>query len=310
MTTLAPIVLFVYNRPDLTLKTLSALKKNELASSSNLYIFSDAAKDSTQNENVNKVREIVSYVEGFNNVKLIKADENKGLANSVIEGVTKIIEIYGKVIVLEDDLITSKFFLNYMNDGLEYYKDSNIWSISGYTPKLNYPSYYSNDVYAVPRACSWGWATWEDKWKLNDWLVKDFQKLKTEAKEISRFNRAGNDMYYMLVDQMNGHIDSWAIRWCYNQFQYNLLTIYPTQSYIVNFGMNNDSTHGSFSKNFTTSLIQNYETNFKSITDVDSNILREFSKIYNMKLYNYIGRGLKKIGLYKQVKKISKKMIR
>ena len=162
---LAPIVLFVYARPDHTIKTIEFLAKNKLAKESNVFIFSDDPKNDKAIEAVIKTRNYINSLskkDYFKKVTVFEAKKNKGLANSVISGVTKIINEYGKVIVVEDDLITSSNFIKYMNDALDFYYDDNtIWSISGYNVHMN-PYNYSHDVYLNYGGCSWGWATWRD----------------------------------------------------------------------------------------------------------------------------------------------------
>ncbi len=163
---LAPIVLFVYNRPDLTKETLSALKKNTLASESELFIFSDGSKSEKDFDKVNEVRKLIKNINGFKSVRVFENKENKGLANSIIFGVTKIINKYGKIIVLEDDLITSKYFLKFMNEGLNFYKNNKkIGSITGYNKPSHFMKFknYDKDLYLSSRFSSWGWATWKDR---------------------------------------------------------------------------------------------------------------------------------------------------
>ncbi|EJR48922.1 hypothetical protein IIM_04099 [Bacillus cereus VD107] len=309
MDNLAPIVLFVYNRPEHTVKTIKALKENYLSDESDLFIFSDAPRSEKDIENVDKVRNIIGNIEGFREVTIIKAKHNKGLASAVIGGVTDIINRYGKVIVLEDDLITSRSFLKYMNEALNFYHETaNIWSISGYTPNFSIPKEYNFDVFAVPRACSWGWATWKDRWDIIDWEVTDYNDFKNDIASRRAFNTAGNDMAPMLDDQINGHINSWAIRWCYSQFKNKSYTIYPINSFVKNIGTQGDSTHGSLSNRFDTDITEEY--NLK-LTDVSINemLIIQFSKHYNLRLINYVGRILKKVGLYKSSKKLYKKLL-
>ena len=164
---LAPIVLFVYNRLDHTQGVIETLLKNTLAKESEFYIFSDAAKTENGVEKVNEVRKFIrddSWHTGFKKVSIIEAEKNKGLAKSIIGGVSEIIQKYGKVIVLEDDLKLSPYFLEYMNDALDYYKDVvNIWSISGYSFPMRSLKNYPHDVFYSYRGCSWGWATWLDR---------------------------------------------------------------------------------------------------------------------------------------------------
>ncbi|OXS79114.1 glycosyltransferase [Domibacillus enclensis] len=309
MENLAPILLFVYNRPDTTKKTIEALIKNELSKESELYIFSDAAKDTSQKKKVDEVRKIIHDVNGFKNVHLKIEEKNKGLANSIIDGVTKVAENQGKVIVLEDDLITSPWFLRYMNDTLNLYEDnSKIWSISGYSPAINFPEDYNNDLYLTGRACSWGWATWNSRWKLIDWDISNYSSFKKDKKQKKAFNRQGNDMSFMLRNQMKGYIDSWAIRWCYNQFLNNSLTIYPRYSYIENIGFKNSSTHGSLSRNFEVTLAKRYPIDLIVDEMQNPSIIKEFSAKYNLTWINYLGQLSREIGIYKLVKSFVKKI--
>ncbi|MFW6016806.1 MAG: glycosyltransferase, partial [bacterium] len=235
---LSPIVLFVYNRPEHTKKTIKALKKNKLADKSKLFIFSDGEKSANDKQKVKEVRKIINKIDGFKQGKVFESEENKGLANSVIDGVTKIINQYGKVIVLEDDLITSKNFLRYMNRALDFYEeDKKIWSISGYNLPIGIPDDYKHDVYLSYRASSWGWATWKDRWDKIDWDINDYSEFINDKSAQKLFNRGGSDMKNMLKSQMEGKIDSWAIRWCYNQFKNDSYTIYPVVSKVKNIGM-------------------------------------------------------------------------
>lgn len=227
---LAPIVMFTFNRLEHTKKTIEALKKNNFAKESEIFIFSDGPRNEQEKLKVNEVRKFINNIDGFKNVTLSESEVNKGLANSVINGVTKIINEYGKIIVLEDDLVTSKYFLEYMNKALNLYKSrKDIWSISGYTPNIEIQREYKDEVYLIKRGASWGWATWKDRWKLNDWDVNDYVEFKKNKKMVREFNLSGSDMAPMLNDQMEGRINSWAIRWGYNQFRQNMWTVYPVK---------------------------------------------------------------------------------
>ncbi|MGJ7035738.1 sugar transferase [Anoxybacillus eryuanensis] len=310
MNKLAPIILFVYNRPNETLKTIEALKNNELAAESDLFIFSDAPKNRNQEEKVNEVRKIIDNIEGFKSVTVFKSDYNRGLSSSIINGVTSIIKEFGKVIVLEDDLITSQYFIRFMNEALDYYYvNKEIWSISGYTPKLTFPADYKASIYIVPRACSWGWGTWRDRWEHIDWNITDYENFKKDKEKRQKFNLAGNDMSRMLDEQIKGYIDSWAIRWCYNQFKYGTYTVYPRTSFINNIGLKGDATHGSFNSKFETDLAMSYDIEFENV-GLNYEILEQYSSYYNLSFVNYIGVVLKKLGLYKHTKQLIKKIRR
>ena len=172
---LAPIILFVYNRPEHTKKTVEALKSNLFASESLLFIFSDGYKNQNDKRAVEDVRKYISTISGFKEIKINLKDNNLGLANSVISGVTEVINKYDKAIVLEDDIITSKYFLKFMNEALDFYEeDKRIYSISGYNFPIKIPESYQHKIYISPRPSSWGWATWKDRWEKVDWNISDF----------------------------------------------------------------------------------------------------------------------------------------
>ncbi len=238
---LAPIVLFVYNRLNCTRQTLEALQKNDLASKSELIIYSDSAKNQNDLDKVAKVREYIKNIDGFKKIIIRKTKENIGLANSIINGVTKVVNEYGKIIVLEDDLVTSRFFLRFMNEALVAYKDEpRVASIHGYIfPIKNLP-----ETFFIKGADCWGWATWSNKWSI---FEKEGKKLldKVKKKNLEReinFNGAYNYIK-MLKNQIKGKNDSWAIRWYVSAFLKNMLSLYPGQSYVQNIGFGNEGTH-------------------------------------------------------------------
>ena len=244
----APVILFTYKRLLHTIKTIEALDANVLADKSELFIFSDGYKG---DEDETAVKEVRSYLEQYKNdsnfksVTVYYAENNHGLANSVIDGVTKIINTYGNVIVVEDDLVTSIDFLKFMNEALEYYeKDEKVWSIAGYTPNIRGLDHYNKDVYICLRAGSWGWATWRNRWNCIDWDVKDYPIFQKDKKARKAFGKRGANMPEMLDAQMRGEVDSWAIRFCYEQFKRNAVTINPTISRVRNMGIDGSGTHG------------------------------------------------------------------
>ena len=207
---LAPIVLFTYDRLWHTQKTIEALKNNELASKSELIIYVDGAKNKSVYESVSQVRDYVETVDGFKKVTIITRDKNWGLANSIIDGVTQVIKKYGKVIVLEDDLVTSPFFLRYMNDALEFYKDEDkVMHVSGYIYPID-NNKLSDTFFIKPDTC-WGWATWDRAWKYfkkdTDYYLNIFNK-----KMIRDFNLNGSyDYFKQIKANKNGRIETWAI---------------------------------------------------------------------------------------------------
>lgn len=302
----SPITLFVYNRPIHTKKTIKALKANKLASKSILYIYSDCPKKEEHIKDVKEVREYIYTIKGFKQINIVERKQNYGLAKSIIKGVTEVIDKYNKVIVLEDDLITSHMFLSFMNNMLETYeKEKKIYSITGYNypPKLmKIPKEYKYDIYFSPRAGSWGWATWKDRWDKADWEVKDYEEFKKNKQLQKEFNKGGDDMTDMLIKQMEGKLDSWAIRWCYTLFKNNSYCIYPTRSYIDNIGMDGSGVHcGESSRYVQEDLSLTVSKALPWSIVVDERILTNFQKIFQN---NYLKRTLVRFGVYKLYRKL------
>lgn len=294
----APIVIFVYNRLDHTRQTIDALAKNALAKKSDLFIYSDAAKSENGAAKVQETRQYIDAITNqmlFKSVTIIKAEKNRGLANSVIHGVTEIINKYGKVIVVEDDLITTPDFLSYMNKAIDFYEDDQtIWSISGYSFKMKIPKSYHHDIFYSYRASSWGYATWADRWNTVDWDVKDYSDFKTNRVKRKQMNRGGRDMARMLDSQMEGRIDSWAIRWCYEQSKQNKFTIYPVHSRVKNIGLDGSGTHSKASKRNAKwdSLLNssNKEVVFEKLV-IDKRITRIFKNRYGTVISSVLAKG-------------------
>lgn len=281
---LAPIVLFVYNRPWHTEQTLEALMNNELASESILYIYCDGHKEnSNDEEKIRTVRTVIRKKIWCKEVHIKELEKNKGLANSIIEGVTEIINKYGKIIVLEDDLITHKFFLRFMNEALNFYKsDFRIFSVAGTNYRFNIPKSYTEDVYIVHRSESCGWGSWLNRWDKADWNVSDFRSLIKSKRKRKKFNRGGNDMLPMLKSQIENKIDSWAIRWDYCMYKNNAYCLKPVRNLIINIGFDGtgiNSGIGDINKLFAISYNKD-EYSIKFISNLKPNkfIEKEFKK--------------------------------
>lgn len=283
----SPIALFVYNRLEHTKITVQYLIKNKYAKNSILYIFSDGSKNEENNKKVTAVREFIEKITGFKEIHIIKQKNNLGLANSIIKGVTKVINKHGKVIVLEDDLITSPLFLYNMNLLLKRYKNNKrIYSISGYNYSdriLKIPNIYPYEIYFNPRAGSWGWATWKDRWRNTDWEIKDYSSFSKSISLQNQFNLGGDDLTNMLKMQMEKRIDSWAIRWCYTLFKNNAYCIYPTKSLVNNIGLDGSGTHcgkGVYKKYDNKFLSHVKLSNLPNDVKLDEGIFLSFRNIF------------------------------
>lgn len=240
----APIALFLYNRPYHTKQTLAALKRNKLADESHLYIFCDGPKENASDEthtSIQEVRNIATQESWCKQVDVILSDKNKGLAESIKEGVTQVVQKHHKVIVMEDDLITSPAFLTYMNSALAYYEErKSVFSISGYTmpsKMMQIPADYEYDVYVGLRNDSWGWATWEDRWKQVDWNVSNYPTILKDSAMQEAFNRGGDDVFEMLQMQQSGKLNIWSIQFTVAHFVNHAVSIIPVVSYVDNIGL-------------------------------------------------------------------------
>ena len=244
----APIVLFVYERYDHLLKTVHHLQRNTLTGKSKLFVYSDGPRDDQQSKSrVARVRQYLRSLTGFRTVTIIESETNKGLANSVIDGVTAIVNKYGKVIVLEDDLEVSPDFLQFMNEALDVYVDEpKVMQISGHMFDVQFKN--KKNILFLPFITSWGWGTWKRAWDCFDESMSNYSKISEDKQLQDRFNLDGAyDYFGMLQKQLNGKIDSWAIRWYLSVFFRNGLTLYPVSSLIRNIGHDASGTHCGFS---------------------------------------------------------------
>lgn len=287
MTDVAPILLFTYKRLETLKKTIEALQENYLALDSSLFIFSDAAKNPNDQEVISNVRKYLRSVTGFKSVVIIEAEKNKGLASSILTGVNYVLETYDKVIVLEDDLSTTRNFLAFMNTCLNKYETQRkVFSISGYAFNLGEESPDLNDAYFINRGWSWGWATWKDRWSKVDWDVSDYDSFKRDRRAKKQFARGGSDLNKMLHEQMTGKIDSWAIRWFYSQYKLNGLTIYPIYSKVFNNGFDDVATHTNGSeKRYLPNMDRNESLSFKlpNVIEVNAFFQEKFSSKMGIK---------------------------
>jgi hypothetical protein len=236
---IAPIALFTYRRIDCLVQTITALRKNELAEESDLYIFSDGGKNDNEWKMVNFIRDYCKSIQGFRSIQVIGSSANLGLATSIIGGVNYVLARHDRVIVLEDDLVTSPYFLKYMNDALNYYEqDKNVICISGYV----YPIKGLPETFFVKGADCLGWGTWKRGWGLFDYRSKYLlDTVKPKRREFD-FN-SSYPFYRMLKKKAKGKLDSWAILWYASAFVNNKYTLYPRQSLVQHIGNNLLATH-------------------------------------------------------------------
>ena len=292
---IAPIVIFVYNRLNHTQETIKALQKNYLAKESRLIIISDAPKSNSDNASVLRVREYIREISGFKYVELIEREQNYGLAKSIIEGVTSIVNEYGKIIVLEDDLVTNKYFLQYMNYCLNFFNENRkVWHISGWT----YPIQFSEgkDFFFWGTMNCWGWGTWRDRWeqfeKNTDYLIETFSK-----NDIKTFNlNNSHNFWSQVIANRKGKINTWAIYWYASIFKNNGLCMNPTRSYVLNIGNDGSGVHCGTNDVYKSELKENNEISFENVNvEFDTEALKKIEVFYRKIKPNLFKRILYKL---------------
>lgn len=238
----APIVVFAYRRPDHLQRCLAALSAATGARESQLIVFCDGPRDEPERAPVERTREVARAASGFASVEVVEAARNKGLATSVIEGVTHVLADRETVIVVEDDLVVSEDFLAFMNQGLSLYReDERVISIHGFLPAVEAPMPQS---FFLRGADCWGWATWREAWQTANFDGSALLGQLRKHPDRSQFDFGGAYPYLkMLQDQVNGVVDSWAIRWYASAFLNDRYTLYPGVSLVANIGMEGSGTH-------------------------------------------------------------------
>lgn len=257
MKELAPVIVFNYNRPDHSKQVWDALAQNQFAADTELYLYCDGPKANASDEMRQRIADLHEQAQKyaidapkqrkFKAVHVVCAEENEGLANSIIGGVTEVINKHGRAIILEDDLLTSPYFLKYMNEALERYDNrKSVFTICANRPplnKLHIPEDYNYDVFASPRPMSTGWATWADRWNIVDWSLNYLPYLLQHPYQIDALNRMGTDVLHMLMLQKDHKIDSWAVQYCYAHYANHAVAIMPCASYVDNIGFDGTGIH-------------------------------------------------------------------
>lgn len=303
---LAPIVLFVYNRPEHTLKTLEALKQNEYADKSILYIYADGFKANAALEEIEKIEEVRTIIKSqlwCKHVSVIESSYNKGLANSIVDGINEVLNEFNSIIVLEDDIITSPKFLSYMNDSLEFYKnEEKVMHVSGFIQPIDYTK---QSFFFFNQTSCWGWATWKRSWNK---YQPDATVLLDEIKRSGREREFNMDNSYPfmqhLMNNVNGTWNTWAIKWHASVFLLNGLCLHPNKSYTKNIGMDGTGTHCDTNTKYYIDQLNN--NIFKPVTKFkqDKVVLKKIIK-FNKHNFTNNNNGI----IYRVFRKLKNKLI-
>ncbi|MDA7918915.1 glycosyltransferase [Mariniblastus sp.] len=302
----SPVVLFVYNRSDHLRRTLDALNKNRSIANAKLYIFSDGPRSEVDEKSVNDVRDLIRRKNGFGNTEIVESDCNKGLATSVIEGATQVLEEHGSIVVLEDDVVTSPGWYDFMNGGVNYYKDdATIWSIGGYCPPLKFPASYPHEVFLSPMPTSISWGTWIDRWKLIDWDITDFDEFINDRARINRFCGWKPSRMRLLKRTMRNMNNSWAVRFGYAAAKHEKLNILPIKSktnhigYDIGEHMRPSQAKAAVAKYSVELVDEPYE--FRDDLHLESQIVSALKKFYHVstlaRVKHFSARLLEQIGI-------------
>ncbi len=246
MNAFAPIALFAFNRPDHTRQTLEALKRNPEAATSTLYIFADGPKEGLSEEKeagVRELRKMIREEQWCGEVIIRESQDNKGLARSISEGVTEVVSQHGRVIVLEDDIVTSPGFLRYMNEALDLYEKNNkVMHIAGYMPDI--PQKGLPETFFLTFMSCWGWATWDHAWQHFECDSAALYARLLKERKLENFNLGGAIKFSnYLKGNLTGRHNSWAIKWFATIFFRQGLCLYPRQSLVQNIGFDGSGSH-------------------------------------------------------------------
>ena len=285
----APIAIFAFNRPDHLGATLEALAANRLAGESHLTIFCDAPRGPKDAEGCRHVVEVAQKAVGFASVTVVQRESNHGCAASVIRGTTEMFAQHERLIVIEDDIITSPLTVAYLNQALEeYQRVPAVFSISAWAPPqrmLRVPDRYRFNSYFIRRFHCWGWASWRDRWACNDWSVPGYADYRADSAMRAAHAEGGTDLPGMLDAQMAGRIDSWAIRAEYTRFRLGGLTLYPRVPLVRNIGMDGTGRHNETYDRYGDEIRSSeavLERPFPDVAYVDRQLAGAFRSVYSL----------------------------
>lgn len=286
--------MFVFNRPEHTSKVIEGLKKNKI---NRLYVFADGPRNNNDINLIKETRELINNID-WCEVILEESEQNKGLAESVINGVSKVFSSgYDSVIVVEDDCVPNENFIQYMRQTLNYYKDNEeVMHVSGFG--LPIKKHTNADVFLSPYPCSWGWGTWSRYWENCDFYqIDSYNNLLANEKLISKFNYSGAVFSDFLKMQLDGKINSWLIRWYFYIFSQNGKCVWSYSSFIENKGFDGTGAHKVNYDRFNQRKTNSLE---KAVTQ----IIYEDELVYDIRVNLELRRYFNGKGIWEKLKSI------
>ncbi|MBU0487329.1 MAG: hypothetical protein KKA07_16225 [Bacteroidetes bacterium] len=283
--------LFVYKRPEHTARVLEGLQNNRV---SRLFVFSDGPTNDSDNIGVEQTRDLIRKID-WCQVDLVESEQNLGLANSIMAGVSRMLETHDSAVILEDDCVPAVGFLSFMKYCFKKYKDnSEVMGVTGYSIPVGMPDSYPYDVYFSSRGSSWGWGTWKRAWKEFHRDLGLWEKIKSDKKIRASINHFGKDLLPMLRKSAEGKNDSWAVYWAIHVILSKGLFVVPTQSLIENIGFDGSGTHCDNSSAFSVKSedIASGALAFPDTISPDEEIDTNISKFVNVSLISKIRRKI------------------
>lgn len=299
MSDYAPVVVYTYTRLEHLKKTISALKANHLAPQSDIFVVSDAAKNPAAETQVKNIRDFVDSIDGFNSVNKVYRDRNLGAFHSIRLAENAILSDYGRVISLEDDIITSKNFLDYINAGLEYYKDCDqVLTVAGYCHPISVPDVYEFDSWISPWHCPWGYGTWKNKYNKIDLDSNPLDVITKNRNLLLAFKKSGDFILDTLELDKRGIISAADARICAQMFVSALCTIMPTKSKVSNIGNDGSGVHSAETNRFDVVLDEGSQRSFKfsdGVLDLDNTLTKQYLHFMNGGHFDRIRRKVLRI---------------
>jgi hypothetical protein len=299
------LVVFAYKRPKHLETTLTALAASAGAQAYNLFVFCDGPRKSADMEAVARVRDIAKNAKGFRSVRVQASSVNLGLGRSVIEGVSAVLDQYDSVIVVEDDIEVATGFLPFMQSALNLYRDNQrVFSISGYVPPVQGGDRHG-DAFFVPRICPWGWGTWRDRWRTVDWQCSEYWSFMADRQRRAEFTRCGKDMLDMIINQIEGEAESWAIRFDFGRYNYgDALTLYPTRSLTSNTGMDGSGEHREASTHYVSEVSDQLSFDLPVLVREAEDMTRAFSRFYPRRLRSRLAIWARRLHVHGPARKV------
>ena len=299
------LVVFAYKRPQHLAQTLAALSESVGADRLDLFIFCDGPRKSADADAVARVRDVAHRAKGFRSLQVKASPVNLGLGRSVIEGVSAVLARYESVIVVEDDIEVAKGFLPYMQAGLQAYRDDRrVFSVVGYAPPVSGGERHG-DAFFVPRIGAWGWGTWRDRWQSVDWACSQYWSFMNDRHRRAQYTRAGRDMLDMLVNQVEGEAESWAVRFDFGRYLYgDALVLYPARSLVSNTGMDGSGEHRAATTHYEGALSDRLRFEMPAHVREAQDMTRAFARFYPRPLHSRLAIWARRLHLHGPARKV------